>query len=70
MQAVSIAFGFFNRSRQDQKNLTIFSLESIIKPTQLGGMAAALHSVVFAYEEQIDFAFGTVISQRNLGAVA
>lgn len=53
MQAPGVAFGLINRLPQDEHDLAIGSFEIVIQPPQLGGMAAALHSVKLAHEEQV-----------------
>jgi hypothetical protein len=69
MQALSITPGFFYRIPQDQNDLTVRSLEVIVQPPQLGGMAAALHSNKLTYEEQIHIGFVSVIGKRYFGTI-
>ena len=57
--------GFFDGFSQDEKDLTVLSSKIFIQPTQLGGMATALHSNEFTHEEYIDIIFTAEISQRN-----
>lgn len=51
MQNPGVAPGFFNGFPQNYKNLTICSLEILVKPAQLAGMTAALNSIKLPYKE-------------------
>jgi hypothetical protein len=65
MKALGVAFGLINRFPQNQHDLAIGSFEIVIQPPQLGGMAAALHSVKFAHEEQVYTALFAVTVQGD-----
>ena len=51
MKNLGVTLGFFNGFPQNDKDLTICSLEILVEPAQLAGMTPALNSIKLPYKE-------------------
>jgi hypothetical protein len=69
VQTLDILPGFIDLRPEDEQDLIILSLEFRVKPGQLAGMAAALQSIEFAHEKQVDVLVGQVIFQADLSPI-